>query len=403
MIVQRTVKLELHTSINTLMPTLNAYAKGFNFAAQTGYPLPKLDANNIHKLTYYKVREYLPAQLACSSRCKAVEALKSLRDRQKKENWRAKRDNREAKIYKCPQSKRLGIRYDARSYNIWFDRNQVSLLTVDGRLKLDFTVPEYFKQYLSWKRCSADLVVRDNKAFLHVVFEKDIASPTCTGRIIGVDRGINNPAVLSTGHFYGGKRVQVVKRRYQRLRSILQSKGHSGKRHLSRVSKKENRFGRDVNHCLSKQIVSHLKSGDVLVFEDLTNIRDSKTRDKEKSKHKRKKVNSWSFWQLEFFLSYKAVWQGVGIESINPRWTSRECSKCGYISEENRVTQSLFRCEVCDYCCHADLNASRVIGQRFKEARYPESCCSQAISCVSRVDIKQPNAPYVVQASKLQG
>lgn len=85
------------------MPTITAYTNGFNYAAQAGYPLKKLDSNEVHNLTYTKVREYLPSQLACSSRCKAVEALKSLRDRQQKENWRAKRDNSEPKVYRCPE------------------------------------------------------------------------------------------------------------------------------------------------------------------------------------------------------------------------------------------------------------------------------------------------------------
>lgn len=385
MIIQRVAKLTLHISPKVLIPTIKAYTDAVNYASQIGYPLPKLDANIVHKLTYSTMRKTLPAQLSIAAKDKAVESLKSVRELQKKENKRAKKNSREPKNFRCPHSKQSCIRYDARSYNIWFDRGQLSLLTVEGRIKVSFTVPDYFKQYLCWKRCSADLVIRGKNVFLHVVFQKDIGSPEGTGEVIGIDRGINNPAVLSTGDFYGGKYAQVVKKRYQRLRKELQSKGHSGKRHLAKIKGKENRFGRDVNHCISKQIVSTLKAGDVLVLENLTNIRDSKTKEKEKAKPIRKAVNSWSFYQLEMFLGYKAVLKGVSLEFVNPCYTSQECSKCGHISESNRVTQSLFRCEVCGYTVHADLNASRVIRKRYIEARSLQVCHSQAKGYVSGV------------------
>jgi hypothetical protein len=30
----------------------------------------------------------------------------------------------------------------------WFDKNEISLLTTNGRLKFQIKVPEYFQQYL---------------------------------------------------------------------------------------------------------------------------------------------------------------------------------------------------------------------------------------------------------------
>ena len=46
---------------------------------------------------------------------------------------------------------------------------------------------------------------------------------------------------------------------------------------------------------------------------------------------------------------------------INPKFTSQRCSKCGYISKENRKTQAGFKCKNCGFEENADLNAARNI------------------------------------------
>nr|MCR5110264.1 transposase [Ruminococcus sp.] len=47
---------------------------------------------------------------------------------------------------------------------------------------------------------------------------------------------------------------------------------------------------------------------------------------------------------------------------IDPKNTSRRCSKCGYIDKENRETQSRFICLKCGFKENADYNASQNIG-----------------------------------------
>lgn len=52
---------------------------------------------------------------------------------------------------------------------------------------------------------------------------------------------------------------------------------------------------------------------------------------------------------------------------VDPNNTSRECSSCGYISEDNRKTQSNFSCIQCGHHENADTNAAKNIltrGQR---------------------------------------
>jgi putative transposase len=57
-------------------------------------------------------------------------------------------------------------------------------------------------------------------------------------------------------------------------------------------------------------------------------------------------------------LHAKAESAGRIVIEVNPRHTSQRCSWCGHVAEGNRVTQAEFRCVVCAYQAHADVNAA---------------------------------------------
>jgi putative transposase len=70
---------------------------------------------------------------------------------------------------------------------------------------------------------------------------------------------------------------------------------------------------------------------------------------------------SWAFRQLVDFVEYKAERAGVLVVFVDPRGTSKTCSRCGHSSRSNRPDQSHFRCVSCGYQMNADLNAARNI------------------------------------------
>lgn len=350
----RTIKIKLNINLDEIQPTIEAYTNSFNYVCRIGWQDKDFNGVSLHYKTYQAMRSYLPSQLAVSSRVKATEALKAVKNRLKKKQAAS-----------CPQSRLCSIRYDARSYNVWFDRNEISLLTINGRKKFPIIVPEYFTQYLDWRRASADLFLRRNGIFLHIIFEKDISDIPFSGNVVGIDRGINNLAVTSNNQFFGGGHIKYVSRRYERLRSKLQScDNKSAKRHLRNISKKENRFRADVNHVITKRIVQSLEPGATIALEDLKGIRQtSRLRKKQ-----RKQLHKWNFFQFQQFLTYKAAAKGIKIEYVDSRYTSQKCSVCGYISRSNRPYQSVFKCKHCGFSLNADLNASRNIRQNYLDA-----------------------------------
>lgn len=61
------------------------------------------------------------------------------------------------------------------------------------------------------------------------------------------------------------------------------------------------------------------------------------------------------------FCKYKTKRYGGHLELVNPKNTSRRCSKCGHTSEDNRRNQSDFQCQNCGYEENADKNAANNI------------------------------------------
>ena len=126
---------------------------------------------------------------------------------------------------------------------------------------------------------------------------------------------------------------------------------------------KENRFVTDANHCISKDIVSRCVPSTTIVLEKLDGIRD---RSRKLRKSERAKVHSWSFYQLEQFIAYKALAKGCSVQHVDARYTSQKCSRCGHTIKGNRTTQSHFKCKKCGYECNADLNAALNIANNFR-------------------------------------
>jgi len=364
MIVTQTVRFKLvvdGTQGAALTETIRQYAVAFNVVAAVGWKTRTTNGVKLHQQTYRSLRDVLdlPSQLVISARRRAVEALKSVRERIKR-----------GKKASCPQTAKPAIRFDARSFRLDWS-GTVHLTVVGGRIKVPFLFDRHSEMFKGLKTCSADLVRKPNGWFLHVIVEKEVPDVPATGRIVGVDRGVCRPAVTSDGRFLGNPRWRAIEERLLALRRRLQGKGtRLARRHLGRLNDRLARFRRDCDHVLSKRLVRSVSPGDTLVFEDLTGIRDNA---KARGRANRRRLHSWSFARLGAFVSYKAALRGVKISKVDPRDTSRRCPTCGLIDKKNRRTQNTFRCVRCDYERNADLVGAWNIRDRYEGLWSPVS------------------------------
>jgi putative transposase len=304
----------------------------------------------------------LTANLVQKGIRRAVEAVKSGVER-------LKRGEKTSQPYFSADS----VVYDKRSAT--FYRDHVSLSTVDGRVECDYILPtdpeQYPRTYLEDEDYTfrmGHLQQRDGDWYLHASMRKveaDGPTPDTEHRtVLGVDVGVKNIAVTSTGTFWSADEFNHWRREYEKRRGALQQCGtRAAHDAIDGVGRKE--YGRfeiylhGVANELIEEAVDH--SCSYIVFEDLTHIRE--TIPQATWQH------VWAFRRLYEYVEYKAAEQGVEAVQVPPNHTSQRCSTCGFTARENRPTQEQFECQRCGYQNHADYNAAKNIGFRYLRRR----------------------------------
>ena len=303
---------------DALVDTFVKFNEACNFVSRIAFEKKLYNKVLLQKLVYKDIREKygLAAQLAIRVIAKVVETYKA--DREVLHEFR----------------EYGSIVYDQRVLS-FKSLDTVSLNTVRGRIRVPITIGRYRELPLERIRGQCDLVRRNRIFYLMVVVEVPEDSEIDPKDVMGVDLGIVNIAVDSSGHYYTGDKINEARTKNSGLRSRLQACGtRSAKRHLRKLSGKESRFARDVNHIISREIVERAKgTSSAIALEELRDIRKRTT----VRKNRRYRHNSWSFYQLRTFIEYKALEAGVPVMGVNPKNTSRECPACHTIDKRNRA------------------------------------------------------------------
>jgi transposase len=192
-----------------------------------------------------------------------------------------------------------------------------------------------------------------------------------TGEAVGIDRGIAISAALSTGEMLTCPRLSPGRqRRLKRLqRKLTRAKRGSNRRvavqsAVARLKAREADARGDWGEKLSTSLARRF---DVIRVENLRIVdmtRAAKGTVAEPGRNVRAKAglnreilaSGWGI--LVRRLEQKAPGR---VEKVNPAYTSRRCSACGHVADENRKSQAVFACTACRYSCNADVNAAKNI------------------------------------------
>lgn len=236
-----------------------------------------------------------------------------------------------------------------------------SVNTLDGRIRLpyyDNGMEKYFNKDV-YRFGTAKLVVKHGKYFLHipVTCEAPESSLSDIVNVVGIDRGINFIVVAyNSKHkstFVNGRAVKQKRAHYKNIRKQLQQRQTpSARRRLKAIGQRENRWMQDVNHCVSKALVESNPKHTLFVLEDLSNVRQATERVRLKNRYM---SVSWSFYDLEQKLIYKATQHQSSVIKVNPAYTSQCCPVCGHTEKTNRDKRlHLFCCRNCGYKSNDD-------------------------------------------------
>ncbi|MDQ6420514.1 transposase [Paenibacillus sp. LHD-117] len=342
-----TAKIKIKPSesqIEALYQTMTAFRKGCNFVSALVFDTRELGQSALHRMTYHSLRSTLGlrSQMAQSVMKTAIARYKTLRSNG--HAWTLVR-------FKKPE-------YDLvwhRDYSLNLGAQLFSVNTLQGRIKVPFEakgMEAYFDG--SWTFGTAKLVCKKRKWYLHIPVSKEIAVPERTEieQVVGVDLGINFVATAydSDGKtvFFRGRELKQKRANYKRLRSELQRKQTpSSRRRLKQIGERENRWMTDVNHQVSRALVTRYGANTLFVLEDLTGIRGAT--EKVRRKHRYVTV-SWAFRQLREMVTYKSQLAKAMTIAVDPKHTSQACPVCGHTAKGNRDKRGhRFRCLACGY------------------------------------------------------
>jgi len=196
---------------------------------------------------------------------------------------------------------------------------------------------------------------------------------------IGVDRNTTGHVAVVANPDIGkveklGKSALHIHRKYSAIRKRLQKQGRY--KELKAVKDRESRIVKDLNHKISRKLVEMAKvQHAALVFEDLGGIREKR----KQNRSFRHALHSWSFYQLQQFVEYKAKLLGIQVRYVDPAFTSQDCSRCG--ARGDRIGKE-FKCPACGHVDHADVNAAFNIALRQKgmiDRAVSENCTMGAL------------------------
>mgnify|MGYP000213065291 FL=1 len=331
-----------------LNKTMSVYCDACNYVSDYVFRTHDLKQFSLNKILYSALREKfsLKSQMAQSVFKTVIARYKTILENQNE--WIKP-------SFKKPQ-------YDLvwnRDYSL--TQNCFSVNTLNGRVKLPYFaegMSKYFNHSI-YRFGTAKLVNKHGKYYLHipVTYEVEESNISDICNVVGIDRGINFVvATYDCKHksgFVSGKAIKQKRANYSRLRKELQMRHTpSSRRRLKAIGQRENRWMQDINHQVSKALATGNPKHTLFVLEDLTGIRNVTERVKTKNRY----VSvSWSFYDLEQKLIYKAKQNQSSVIKVDPRYTSQCCPACGHTEKSNRNKKiHLFTCKNCGYTSNDD-------------------------------------------------
>ncbi len=216
--------------------------------------------------------------------------------------------------------------------------------------------------------------------FVSIQCEVDVfLSPRLITDAIGIDMGAKRFLAKSTSEtdyvepLNSFKKLEYKLVRAQKLLARKIKFSNNWKKQKQVITKLHIKIADARNDFLQKQSTILSKNHAMIVSEDLkikymsTSAKGTIEKPGKKVKIKaglNKTILDKGWGMFLRMLEYKQEWSGGIFLQVDPKNTSRTCPVCGYISADNRKTQTNFKCMECDYKANADYVAAVNIRER---------------------------------------
>lgn len=209
-----------------------------------------------------------------------------------------------------------------------------------------------------------------------------------TQAVVGVDLGIVDLAVLSTGERIEAPRaLRAHETKLRRLNKELSRRTRGGKNwhktkaQIQRLHERIANIRRDVTHKLTTSLVKRFRW---IGIEDLNVVGMTKNRRLAKS------VMDAAMSEVSRQLAYKAPLVGSAVV-VADRWypSSKTCSGCGVVYADLSLGERRWTCDACGAEHDRDKNAAENL-RAMAAAQAVTACCHGSAGADLRIDVKPP-------------
>ncbi len=327
--------------------TLRNYIQMVNALVAEFVVLDKLE-----KKTSADIKCAIPSALKAQS----IQDARSVFQKYRKEVFRARKNitpEGETKTVKVPVLRKPVAIWNNQNFSIGDDCLAFPLW-INGKAtktSVKAIIPERQKALLENKKGTLRITKINGKFIAQIAI--DIPCESSHGSsVMGVDLGLKIPAVAATDkskvRFFGNGRKNKYMKRMARTKRKTLGKAKKLKA-IRKLDNKEQRWMKDKDHKISRQIVSFAKDNNVstIQLEELSGIRQTARTSRKNAKN----LHTWSFYRLAQFIQYKAELAGIKVVYVNPKYTSQTCPVCG---ERNHAKDRKYKCP-CGFKIHRDI------------------------------------------------
>ncbi len=202
--------------------------------------------------------------------------------------------------------------------------------------------------------------------FASLIYETEVAEPVArTSPVVAIDRGVVNTVADSDGNItINPKHLDATAKQLARAqRNVSRKKKGSKNREKAkhRVAVLHRKVRRQRDHVLHEISARLSKSHAIVVVEKLQIGNMVKA-----NRGLARSILGAGWGRLVEQLRYKTAWRGGSVVEVPAAYSSQTCHGCGHVDAESRKAQAVFACVGCGLWEHADLNAAKVLLQRFE-------------------------------------
>lgn len=264
--------------------------------------------------------------------------------------------------FKFPKFK--SKRFDKKSYTTNCVRENIEVAFTNNKIKLpklSWVKAKVHRKFTGKIKSATVSQVPSGKYFVSILVDAECESMKPTGCVIGIDLGIKDLIITSSGDKYDNIRTtkkyedKLVKEQRKLSHKIKGSKNYEKQRvKIARIHEKIHNTRLDNLHKISHKLISE---NQVIVSENLNVSNMIKNHSLAKA------ISDCGWYELTRQLQYKADWNNRDYVKIDRFFKSSQlCSKCGYINPKTKdLTVREWICPKCGEIHDRDINASKNI------------------------------------------